>query len=101
MGEVGLPRREYLYDLDHCDLLMIERGYERRHRHLWSVGRWHAYNVMSAIPYCDLKKSGIFSPKDLMKFPWEYEAADQPLTDEEVERIRKEIQDYNKKQEKK
>ena len=39
VGEIGINRLEYLYDLTYCDLLMIERGYNRRHMNLWSATR--------------------------------------------------------------
>lgn len=72
MGEIGLNRHEYLYDLTFTDLLLIERGYYRRSRDLWSSQRWSTYNVMAA--FCggkNLRESGIHSPRDLITFPWE------------------------------
>lgn len=26
---------------------------------------------MAAMPYCDLKKAGIYHPTDLIRFPWD------------------------------
>lgn len=72
MGEIGIPRLEYLYDLTYCDLLLIERGYNRRHRDLWGATRWQTYNLLCAFVGGDkLSEKGINSPKDLLKFPWE------------------------------
>lgn len=75
VGEIGIPRREYLYELDYLDMVQIERGYERRHRHAWSIGRWETFHLMAA--FCggeNLQKSGIHSPVDLIRFPWDYTA---------------------------
>lgn len=66
-------------------------GYHRRKRDMWSAMRWHAYSVMSAIPYTDLQKAGIRKPSDLLDFPWERNAPDEadiPTEDVVEETIR-------------
>ena len=73
VGEIGISRREYLYELDYLDMVQIERGYERRHRHAWSIGRWQTFHLMAA--FCggkNLQESGIHTPLDLIRFPWDY-----------------------------
>ena len=72
VGEIGISRREYLYELDYLDMVQIERGYERRHRHAWSIGRWETFHLMAA--FCGteaLRKSNIHTPTDLIHFPWD------------------------------
>lgn len=32
MGEIGIPRREFLYEIDYWEVLRIIRGYRRRDR---------------------------------------------------------------------
>ena len=72
MGEIGVNRLEYLYELSWLDLILIERGYDRRCRHLWSATRWQAYELMSAqMGGQQMRENGIHSPLDLLKFPWE------------------------------
>ena len=72
MGEIGLPLDQYRYDLTFCDLVLIERGYARRHRHLWSATRWGAYQMLRGqVGDNKLRESGIFGPQCLMRFPWE------------------------------
>ncbi len=74
VGEIGISRREYLYELDYLDMVQIERGYERRHRHEWSIARWETFHLMAA--FCggkNLQESGIHSPVDLIQFPWDYQ----------------------------
>lgn len=94
MGEIGIPRLEYLYELTHCDLLMIGRGYDRRHRDLWSSTRWQTYNLMASFVGGDkLSEKGVNSPKDLLKFPWDTQPV--PLSQSEVEEMQAEIDAIN------
>lgn len=84
MGEIGIPRSEYLYELNYCDLLMIERGYERRHRHLWSTTRWQTFSLMSATAGSKaMNEAGYRTPKDLIKFPWDNEGQPSGLPSQE------------------
>ena len=95
MGEIGTPRKEYLYELRYIDLLMIERGYDRRHRHPWAIARWMTYNIMQA--QCGskaMREAGINSIEDLLKFPWDSEPV-APITSEERDEMLAEINAYN------
>jgi len=95
VGEIGTPRREYLYELRYIDLLMIERGYDRRHRHPWAIARWMTYNIMQA--QCGSKamqEAGINSINDLLKFPWDSEPV-APITDEERDQMQAEMDAMN------
>lgn len=95
MGEIGIPRLEYLYELTHCDLLMIGRGYNRRHRDLWSSNRWQTYNLMQA--FCGgkaLNEAGIYKPTDLIKFPWD-SAPVATITEDEALELQAEIDAMN------
>ena len=101
VGEVGINRREYLYELEYWEVVLITRGYGRRCRNLWSAARWHAYQVMSAMPYTDLKKAGICRPTDLITFPWEKgEKAGLPGEDE-MEEYRRDMEAFKHLKEKK
>lgn len=104
VGEIGIPRREYLYELDYLDMVQIERGYERRHRHAWSIGRWATFHLMAA--FCggeNLQKSGIHTPADLIRFPWDYkphkggdDESDMP-TPAVVEELRRKMREENER----
>ena len=85
VGEIGITRNEFLYELKYWEIILIIRGYNRRQRDLWSAARWHAFNVMSAMPYCKLADSGIYRPTDLIKFPWEEERHEAPTEAEQEE----------------
>lgn len=95
VGEIGISRKEYLYELNYVDILLIERGYNRRISHQWSRTRWETYHLM--IAQCgseNLRKSGIYSPKDLLTFPWEKEKSI-PLTHDEIAEMQAEMDAYN------
>lgn len=91
MGEIGIPRREFLYELALKDIILIERGYHARNRHLWSATRWQTYyTMMTTIGSDGMRKAGITSPKDLMEFPWE-KSAPPPITEDDMEMLQKEM----------
>ena len=51
---------------------MIQRGYNRRHRELWSSTRWQTYNLICSFAGSKaLSEAGIYKPTDLIKFPWD------------------------------
>ena len=108
VGEIGINRTEYLYILNYVDILQIERGYNRRNAHLWSATRWSTYYMMSS--FCGsegMEKAGIYSPMDLIQFPWEQnpnkeeETEKVILTDEDVEKMRENMRQYNEEQKRK
>ena len=72
MGEIGLDRREYLFDIMYWELVLILRGYSHRHREEWSMTRWMTWNLMSAQAGKEgMQGAGLFKITDLIKFPWE------------------------------
>lgn len=93
MGEIGFPRREFLHDLRWWEVQSIIRGYNRRHRDLWSATRWQTYNLM-CVSMADIKKAGINSPTDLIKFPWEKETTSLP-TQAEIDELQAEMASIN------
>ena len=95
MGEIGYSRREFLYDLRWWEIRCIIRGYNRRHRDLWSSSRWQTYNLMQA--FCGSKalgEAGIYKPTDLIKFPWD-SAPVAPISQEEAADLQAEMAAIN------
>ena len=102
MGEIGIPHATALHDLRFWQIQQAIDGYNRRHRDDWSMTRWQTYYLMAA--QCggkNLSKSGIHSPIDLIRFPWDTDiddddtpAAGQP-TAEEVEHLRELMRQEN------
>jgi hypothetical protein len=89
VGEIGIPRREYLYDLTHTDMILIRRGYIRRFHPHWEMARLIAHQThycMGVAPGESAK-----TPTEWITFPWERnedgEPTDQP-SEAEVKRLR-------------
>ena len=94
MGEIGYNRHEFLHELKWWEIRSIIRGYNRRHRDLWSSTRWQTYNIMASFVGGDkLSEKGINSPKDLLKFPWDTQPVS--LSKSEVEEMQAEIDAMN------
>jgi hypothetical protein len=95
VGEIGIPRLEYLYELAMKDIILIERGYNARNRHLWSATRWQTYyTMMSTIGSDGMRKAVITAPKDLMEFPWEKDTPP-PISEEDVAMLQQEMAALN------
>ena len=95
MGEIGFPRREFLYDLVWWEVRSIIRGYNARHHHGWEQARLVAYNAH----YCMGSKETPPTVSEWIKFPWEQstESGSTMPTDEEVERLRQMLREENAK----
>lgn len=81
---------------------MIQRGYERRHRQIWSATRWQTYYFMVAFNGAQaLSDAGIKSPKDLLPLQWDKKEADEPsaaeVTPEDEKRMLALIERENKR----
>ena len=84
VGEIGIPRREFLYELNFQEVKLIIRGYRKRERTNCNMIRWQTFWLLHN-GMADLKKAGINVPEDLISFPWDKEDEDIDLpTDEEV-----------------
>lgn len=97
MGEVGFPRKEFLYELKWWEIQAIIDGYRKRERTFLVMTRWATYMQMST-GMADLSKAGIHEPQDLMRFSWEEETDHSlPLTEEQQQAIREQLQAENRK----
>ena len=93
MGEIGITPADFKR-LRWWEIRCIIRGYNRRHRDLWSSTRWQTYNIMASFVGGDkLSEKGINSPKDLLKFPWDTQPVS--LSKSEVEEMQAEIDAIN------
>lgn len=97
VGEIGIPRTEYLYELKYWEILLITRGYFRRYHSGWEQARLVAYNAH----YCMGSKNTPPTVQEWLPLPWEREASDQLLSEDEVEELRREIQRENERNAKK
>ena len=97
VGEIGIERNTFFNQLRWWEVKAIIRGYNRRHRDLWSATRWQTYNIMAAqVGGKELEKAGIMSPTDLLPLPWDTKDVSKLPTDEEVADMVDEINAINK-----
>ena len=100
MGEIGISRREFLYELKWWEIKSIIRGYNARHHAGWEQARLIAYNAHYAM---GLPKGQTAPTVDKwIKFAWETsdETPDDIPDDETIEEIRRDIIESNKQLEK-
>lgn len=101
MGEIGIQRREFLYEIDFWEARRLIRGYHNRHRSMWSAVRWQTFHIM--LCNADLKKAGITCPMDLMTFPWEKADSEDSnidiLSDEEIAKMQELMRQENARRE--
>lgn len=90
MGEIGFPRREFLYDLRWWEVKSIIRGYNARHHHGWEQARLVAYNAR----FCMGSKDPLPTVTEWIKFPWEKEPSE-PITEDEREELVAEMNAWN------
>ena len=89
VGEIGIPRQEFLYELRLWEIILITRGYFKRHHPGWEQARLIAYNAA----YCMGSKNAPIVTQWL-PFPWEKEH-DEEISDEELNELRKQIEAEN------
>ncbi len=92
VGEIGIPRREFLFRLSFWEARRIVNGYYRRQRSAWSMTRWQTFYLLKAMPFADTEK--ITKPSDLIPFPWDSEDVDL-LEEDEVDDIQGMISQFN------
>lgn len=90
MGEIGIPRHEFLYDLKLWELDSIVTGYRRRAIELWNSTRWQTFYILNA-----MGAKSITKPKDIQEFPWDRDDDAAELTVDEVNDIKAEIDAIN------
>ena len=57
MGEIGRDRREYLYEMSYCDIVLIQRGYRRRNVLQYQLQRLQAYGAFFCMSGANKKPS--------------------------------------------
>ena len=89
VGEIGIDRREFLYELKLWEIILITRGYFKRYHPGWEQARLIAYNAA----HCMGAKNAP-TITQWLKFPWEHDHAEE-ISDDEVNEIRKQIEAEN------
>lgn len=95
MGEIGIDRNVFLYDLQYWEILLIARGYWHRYRPSWEQARMIAHQVHYAMG-CP-KGASPKAPEEWLPLPWDRDEG--PLDDydeAEVKRQREILQQWNR-----
>jgi hypothetical protein len=92
VGEIGFPRREFLYDISFWETRRIIRGYKRRNILAYQLLRLTAYGSTFTMQDPNGK-----SPTDWLPlyFDKDDEEAEPPISEEEVADMVKELEDIN------
>lgn len=93
MGEIGIDRKEFLFELKRWEISAIVKGYRNRERLDWETTRWQTYLILSALG------AKYNSCTDLVKFPWDYEISETITPDEAADMVEL-LNNINKKNEK-
>lgn len=94
MGEIGISRNTFYYELKWWEVKSIIRGYNARHHAGWEQARLVAYQAH----YCMGSKETPPTVTEWLKFPWEkkQETTDGDLPDDnEVARLRQLMREEN------
>ena len=90
MGEIGISRHEFYYELKWWEVRSIIRGYNARHHHGWEQARLVAYNAR----FCMGSKDPLPTVTEWLKFPWEQKAVN-PVSQEVVDELQAEMDAIN------
>lgn len=103
MGEIGIPRREFLRDITFWETKRIIRGYRKRNRLEQQLLRLTAYMVC----FSNNKNEKVEKPHEWLPLPWEVNELDNEEiqsalpTDEEIQMLRQKMIEENKRLQKK
>lgn len=90
MGEIGIDRHEFLYELKLWEINSIVEGYRRRARAVWDASRWQTWLLL-----CSMGAKGLHRPEDLQLFTWDEEEDCDVMTKEDVEALQREMAAIN------
>jgi len=90
VGEIGIPRREFLYDLRFWEVRRIIRGYRQRDRLKHQLIAECAYAAMYAMR--DPQGKGV---EDIFPMLFDDDGDEPPITEEDVEQMQAEINAIN------
>ena len=92
VGEIGISRHEFYYELKWWEVKAIIRGYNARHHHGWEQARLVAYNAR----FCMGSKNPIPTVTNWLKFPWEMKRLNaKPVSDEDIDDLLADINAAN------
>ena len=94
MGEIGIPRRDFLYDLRYWEVLRIIRGYRRRGRLRDQLIAEAVFAAMHTMRDSNGKTVKDFFPM-LFEDPDDDDCEASTITDEEIAELQAEMDAWN------
>ncbi len=85
MGEIGIPRREFLYDIQFWEARRIIRGYQRRNILQYQLQRMNMWASMFCMGNPNHKE-----PQDILHLyfdDWDDDDADEPISEEDKQEL--------------
>ena len=95
VGEIGVDRRTFLYEMSFWEIKRVVRGYGSRLEKKISNTRMLAYLITAYNGMTDLKKAGVYNIHDFYPLPWDDLAQDEHPTTEEIDALRRKLHDFN------
>lgn len=93
VGEIGRDRRETIYDMSYCNIMLIIRGYRRRNVLQYQLQRLQAFYSLFAFR----SNEGNKTPDQLWPLYFDkYKTADNSpqVTEEEAKQMREEMKNF-------
>ena len=93
MGEIGIPRREYLYEIRGWEARRILKGYQRRHILMYQLQRMQVWASMFCMGNPEKK-----TPSDILHLYFDDfdKESDQPISDDEIRQMQEEMAAINR-----
>ena len=95
MGEIGVPREDFLYRMAFWEVKRVVMGYRERQKAAWEVARWQTFWLMQ-VGMADTSKINF---DEVLRLPWDSSVHSDEPSMEEIERLRGELRAYNARHE--
>lgn len=94
VGEIGRDRKEYLYEMSYCEIMLIIRGYRRRNVLQYQLQRMQVF----ASTFCMGGNKEGKEPQQLwpLYFDKYIDHSQPPISEEEIEDLQAEMEALNK-----
>lgn len=95
VGEIGISREDFLYEMQFWEVQRVVMGYRERQKAAWEVARWQTFWLMQ-VGMADTSKVNF---DNLLRLPWDETPQGDEPSQEEIDRLREELRAYNRKRE--
>ena len=93
VGEIGIPRREFLYEIRGWEARRILKGYQRRNILMYQLQRMQVWASMFCMGNPEKK-----TPSDILHLYFDDfdKESDQPISDDEIRQMQEEMAAINR-----